>query len=301
MKRLLFSGLLVALIVAINCGPKEVLTITGSETMHPMLSFLGKEFERTNSNIKVQVFGGGSLEGIRSLQEGKTDIALSSRELSEQEARTLNQWGDLEKLTIAYDGVAIVVHPSNPIAKLSNSEISEIFSGKVTEWTNQTGSDKKIKVVVRNDNSGTLYYFSEHVLRMRDLGEKIYEANRKNQFVATAKIVKDNYEMADFIASNPNAIGFMGMGSALLENKGKVKTVSYALKQTDPYIDPSIENVLNRKYRLSRALNMIYKADLHPRTDAFATFLTSEEGQKLILKSGYLRASLPEVEVKSTD
>ncbi|MCG9874838.1 MAG: PstS family phosphate ABC transporter substrate-binding protein [Leptospiraceae bacterium] len=282
-----------------NCGPKEILTITGSETMHGMAEYLGKEFEKENSKIKVQVFGGGSLQGINKLISGETNIALSSRDLDEKELSSLSKKGDLEKLIIAYDGVAIVVHPSNSITKLDLRQISDIFQGKLVNWKQVGGLDSPIQVVVRNDKSGTLSYFTDHILRQKDLGPKDFEKNKNNNYIGTAKIVSDNDEMADFISKNPTAIGFMGMGSALVENKGKLKTLSYAIQANDTFVEPSIENVYNRKYRMSRALYMIYRADSHGSVDSFASFLTGEVGQKLILKRGYLRASLPEVEVKA--
>ncbi|NCN09962.1 MAG: PstS family phosphate ABC transporter substrate-binding protein [Leptospira sp.] len=293
------SLIILLTIVLFNCGPKEVITITGSETMHGMAEYLGNEFEKENSKIKVQVFGGGSLEGITKLISGETNIALSSRDLQEKELASLSKKGDLEKLTIAYDGVAIVVHPSNPIAKLDLKSISNIFQGKIQNWKQVGGLDKPIQVIVRNDKSGTLSYFTDHILKQKDLGIKEFEKNKNNDYISSAKTVSDNNDMADFIAKNPNAIGFMGMGSANLENKGKLKALSYAIQPSDPFIEPSIENVYNRKYRMSRALYMIYRADSHEKVDAFSSFLTSEVGQELILKRGYLRASLPEVEVKA--
>jgi len=293
------SLLVLLMLVLWNCGPKEILTITGSETMHGMAEYLGKEFEKENSKIKVQVFGGGSLEGITKLISGETNIALSSRDLDEKEVAILSKKGDLEKLIIAYDGVAIVVHPSNPLTKLDLRSISNAFQGKILNWKQIGGSDAPIQVIVRNDKSGTLSYFTDHILKQKDLGSKEFEKNKNNEYISSAKTVSDNGEMADFISKNPNSIGFMGMGSAIIENKGKLKTLSYAIQPNDAFVEPSIENVYNRKYRLSRGLYMIYRADSHVKVDSFSSFLTGEVGQELILKRGYLRASLPEVEVKA--
>jgi phosphate transport system substrate-binding protein len=287
------------LLFIFDCGPKEVLTISGSETMHGMAEYLAKDFEKENSKIRVEISGGGSMEGIQRLIQHKSDIALSSRELYEDEFEKLNKDGNLEKLTIAYDGVAIVVHPTNPISQLDLKSISEIFQGKITNWKSLGGKDEPIKVVMRNDKSGTLSYFTDHVLKQRNLGMDAYSKNNKAEFSKNAQIVTDNFEMADLISKFPNAIGFMGMGSALVENKGRIKTVRYANTSKDEFVEPSIDNVYNRKYRLSRGLYLIYRADKTQRVEEFATFLTGDKGQELILKRGYLRASLPEVEVKA--
>jgi phosphate transport system substrate-binding protein len=91
----------------------------------------------------------------------------------------------------------------------------------------------------------------------------------------------------------------MGMGSALVDHKDKIKALDYARNPKDPYVAPSVRNVYDRKYRLARELFMIYKTDQGDKIDAFVTFLTSEQGQVAVLQSGYLRASLPEVEVSA--
>jgi phosphate transport system substrate-binding protein len=283
----------------LDCGPKEVLTISGSETMHGMAEYLAKDFEKENSKIRVEISGGGSMEGIQRLIHHKSDIALSSRELYEDEYETLNKDGNLEKLTIAYDGVAIVVHPSNSVSQLDAKLISEIFQGKITNWKSFGGKDEPIKVVMRNDKSGTLSYFTDHVLKQKNLGIEAYSKNSKSVYAKNAQIVSDNYEMTDVISKFPNAIGFMGMGSAIVENKGRIKTIRYANTAKDEFVEPSIDNVYNRKYRLSRGLYMIYRSDRTERVEEFASFLTGEKGQELILKRGFLRASLPEVEVKA--
>jgi phosphate transport system substrate-binding protein len=295
----LLTGLGIFALGILNCGPKDTLVISGSETMYGMAEFIGKEYEKSVPGIRVQVFGGGSVEGIQRLIEGRTDIALSSRDLSPEELSQLNKMGDLEKLTIAYDGVAVVVHPSNPVTKLHLKQISEIFSGKITNWKQVGGSEAPIQLVVRNDKSGTLSYFIEHVVKQKDLGGKAFESAKDYNFSKDAKTVSNNLEMANLISENSNAIGFMGMGSAEVENDKKVKPISYAIRPEDPFVEPNIDNVYNRKYKLSRALYMIFKTETQDKIDAFASFITGEVGQNLILKRGYLRASLPEIEVKA--
>jgi phosphate transport system substrate-binding protein len=178
-------------------------------------------------------------------------------------------------------------------------QASDIFSGKIKNWKEVGGADLPIKIVVRNDKSGTQDYFVNHILRQKDLGVSFYEKNKSIQFDNNAKTVKDNAEMAKFIQENPSAIGYMGMGSALVDNKDRIKALDYARNANDPYISPSVRNVYDRKYKLARELFMVYKTDQGDKIDAFVTFLTSEEGQAAVLQSGYLRASLPEVEVSA--
>ncbi|WP_108977938.1 phosphate ABC transporter substrate-binding protein [Leptospira ryugenii] len=283
-----------------SCKEKESLKIAGSETMNSMFRYLAAEYEESHSSIKVTVEGGGSESGIDRLRKGEIDLAISSRDLNQAEFDDLRKTGNLDKVRVAYDGVAIVVNPSNPVAKLHLSQISDILSGTAKNWKEVGGSDAPIQLVIRNDKSGTQDYIENHILRQKDLSPADFEKHKSRNFSPTAKIVKDNAEMAKFISENPNAVGYMGMGSAVIDNKDKLKSLEYAKRPNDPYVTPSIKNVYERKYRLSRELFVVYKTDQGGKIDEFITFITGEQGQALILKSGYLRASLPEVEVNAT-
>ncbi|MDZ4724587.1 MAG: phosphate ABC transporter substrate-binding protein [Leptospira sp.] len=300
MKNLLILFYILITFTFSSCKEKETLKIAGSETMNVMFKYIGAEYEETNSAIKIKVEGGGSESGIDRLRKGEIDIAMSSRDLNQMEFEDLRRTGNLEKIRIAYDGIAIVVNQTNKLEKLHLTQISDIFSGKTKNWKELGGKDEKIQLVIRNDKSGTQDYFENHILRQKDLSLADFEKNKSLKLDPSAKIVKDNSEMADFVKANPSAIGYMGMGSAIIDNKEKVKALNYARKPSDPYVLPSITNVYDRKYRLARELFVVYKSDQGGKVDAFLSFLTGEVGQALVLKSGYLRASLPEVEVNSS-
>ncbi|TGL08314.1 phosphate ABC transporter substrate-binding protein [Leptospira bouyouniensis] len=295
-------SLLFYILITINfvaCKDKQTLKVAGSETMNSMMRFLGTEYEKANSNIRVTVEGGGSEAGIDRLRKGEIDMAVSSRALNEAEFDDLRKTGNLEIVRLAYDGVALVVNSKNPVTKLNLIQTSDIFAGKIKNWKEVGGSDAPISIVIRNDKSGTQDYFQNHILKRKDLGSNEFAKFKTNVFSPSAKIVKDNAEMAKFIQENPNSIGYMGMGSALVDHKDKLKALDYAKNAQDPYVAPSVRNVYDRKYKLARELFMIYKTDQGDKIDAFVTYLTSEEGQVAVLQSGYLRASLPEVEVSA--
>ncbi|MGV3666769.1 MAG: phosphate ABC transporter substrate-binding protein [Leptospira bouyouniensis] len=295
-------SLLFYILITINfvaCKDKQTLKVAGSETMNSMMRFLGTEYEKANSNIRVTVEGGGSEAGIDRLRKGEIDMAVSSRALNEAEFDDLRKTGNLEIVRLAYDGVALVVNSKNPVTKLNLIQTSDIFAGKIKNWKEVGGSDAPISIVIRNDKSGTQDYFQNHILKRKDLGSNEFAKFKTNVFSPSAKIVKDNAEMAKFIQENPNSIGYMGMGSALVDHKDKLKALEYAKNAQDPYVAPSVRNVYDRKYKLARELFMIYKTDQGDKIDAFVTYLTSEEGQVAVLQSGYLRASLPEVEVSA--
>jgi len=281
------------------CKEKQTLRIAGSETMNQMMVYIANEFERDHGEIRVDVQGGGSEAGIDSLRKGKIDIAASSRDLTPVEFDDLRKTGNLDKIRVGYDGVAIVVNPKNSVTKIHLEQISDVFSGKITNWKELGGENLPITLVIRNDKSGTQDYFEDHILRKKDLGPQEFEKNRTLQFASSAKIVKDNLEMAKVINTSSGAIGYMGMGSALVENKEKIKALDFARRSTEEYVSPGIKSVIERKYRLARELFAIYKTDQGGKVDEFITYLTSERGQQVVNKAGYLRGTLPEVEVEA--
>ncbi|EMJ89176.1 phosphate ABC transporter substrate-binding protein [Leptospira meyeri] len=295
-------SLLFYILITINfvaCKDKQTLKVAGSETMNSMMRYLGAEYEKVNSSVRITVEGGGSESGIDRLRKGEIDMAVSSRDLNQAEFDDLRKTGNLEKVRLAYDGVALVVNPKNSVSKLDLVQTSDIFSGKIKNWKEVGGADAPISIVIRNDKSGTQDYFQNHILRRKDLGLNEFNEYKANVFSKDAKIVKDNSEMSKFIQENSNSIGYMGMGTAIVENKDKLKALDYARTKKDPYVSPSVRNVYDRKYKLARELFIIYKTDQGDKIDAFVTFLTSEQGQVAVLQSGYLRASLPEVEVSA--
>lgn len=297
-KRLILSIILFLSWGMANCK-KETLRITGSETMHTLLNVVASGYAQKNSSVKVEVLGGGSFEGIEKLFEGQTDIAASSRPLTPEEQTQFERKGKFENVLIAYDGIAVVVNPKNGVTNITLEQVSKIFSGEAKDWSQVGGKPGPIHVLLRNDKSGTAAYFETHILRQKDLGDKAYLENKKKEFLTDAKTVADNDVMADEIQKDPNAIGFMGMGSAQIQNKGKVKSLFYSKTGKDPFVEPNVNNVSNRSYRLSRGLYLFYLSDRGKKIDEFVTYITSEEGQALVLKSGYLRSTLSTVEVEA--
>jgi phosphate transport system substrate-binding protein len=296
MKLLLF--LLSIQIFLTNCKKSETITVSGSETMHSMILLVSNEFQKLNNHYKVDVRGGGSGEGIKELISGLTDIALSSRELDESEIEKLDKDNNLESIIVAYDGAALVVNEKNPLNQITLEEASGIFTGKIKNWKELGGNDEPILVGIRDTYSGTSHYIKEQVVRKLNLNKDEYFKNKKNEFSKDSKIMINNDEINDFISKNTNAISFMGMGIANL--KTNLKLLKYAKTKKDEAYLPNIENVINGHYKLSRPLRAIYKATKsNKKSEELVNFLLSEEGQKSVLKSGYLRSTLPEVEVKA--
>jgi phosphate transport system substrate-binding protein len=296
LKNILVLGVILISLNLSYCKAKEPLSLAGSETMHEMILLLTNEFQKQNVNYLTDVRGGGSKLGIDALMGGIIDIAMVSRVLNPQEKETLNQNNNLEEIVIAYDGAAIIVHPDNPINSIDLQTLSDIFTGKIKNWKEIGGDDIPIETVIRNNNSGTGLFFKEHVVQKKDLGENFFDPNAT--YTSSAIVVDDNIELANKVAGLRGSISYIGMGSAA--NSGsKIKIIMYSRKKDDEPVAPTITNLINRKYRLARGLYLVYKNENKKAVDEFVTFATGEVGQKIILKSGYLRSTLEEVEVKA--
>ncbi len=272
---------------------KEEVRLAGSETMHETMLFVTNEFSKSNSKYHFDVKGGGSLEGILQLKKSMTDIALVSRELTDEEKLEL---GKFEQIPVAYDGASIIVHPSNNLDGLDLLTLSDIFAGKIVNWKELGGPDLPIQLIIRNSSSGTASFFESHVLHRKDLGFDFYDSTRK--YGSQAVIAQDNSDLIQKVTSNVGSISYIGMGLAHAA-ESKVKILKYARKSEDEKILPTIENVIQRKYKLSRALYVIYNDKSAKKVEDFISYITSEQGQQAIQKKGYLRSTLPEVNVES--
>ncbi len=280
------------LLFTFNCK-KETIILTGSETLHDTVNYLANEFMKQNQKYSLNVYGGGSQEGLNKLKAKQTDIAMFSREITEQEKKEFGE--KLVQIVVAYDGAGIIVHPQNPVQEIYLEQVSDIFTGKIKNWKELGGTDSPIQVVIRNEMSGTAAFFKEHIVQRKDLGIEHFQENA--DYTKDAKVVKDNHELVDYISKNVNSIGYIGMGNAHLA-KDKVKLLKYSKLSNEEKVIPSIQNIIQRKYKLARGLYFLYFSE-NTKVDEFISFTISEQGQQAIQKMGYLRSTLPEVEVKA--
>ena len=279
------------------CQKRQEVLISGSETMKGVITLLADGFNASQKKYEVKVAGGGSKLGIDDLTHKRVDIAMTSNDISETHLAALADISRYEKVDVGYDGVAVVVHPSNPVSKIHLLQFAQILSGKISNWKELGGPDMAIIPVLRNSSSGSEGYVREHVLRRKDLGEPVYTAFKDAEYTGVAVTKRDNKEIFEFIASNPGAIAYMGVGVAKSEGKGKIKVLDYSLLPEGPYLTPAVENIQAGKYRLSRPLALVYVPD-NGRKDAFIAYALSEEGQKKILEYDYMQAAPTTIIVK---
>lgn len=294
----MFVLVLGVLLIASSCSKKKMLKVTGSETMFPMMQILADDFKRSQDQIGLEVKGGGSKYGISQLLAGKTDIAMTSNSV---EGTIIDKLADssFEELAIAYDGIAIVVNKNNSLKKVTLSQLSDIFSGKIKNFSEIGGPDLPIHPVIRNDYSGTAAFMKKHILRKLDLSLKEYDQNKDLEYVKQAIIAKDNQNMTKIIEKTPGGIGYMGMVCAGIDiEKAKMKTLAYAVQESDPFVLPSVKNVHSGLYKLARPLKIVYQPG-NSMIDTFVSYALSERGQNRIVAAGHLRTSRETIEVRA--
>lgn len=256
----------------------KFIQLKGSDTMVNLGQAWAEEYMEKNPAEFIAVTGGGSGTGISSLISGTCDIAMSSREIKEKEIALAKQKGiNPFEIKAALDGLAVVVNPKNSVSKLTLDELSQIFTGKLTNWQELGGKNEKIVVLSREVNSGTHVYFKEHVLRKND-------PNSKAEFVPSALLLPSSQAIADEVAGNPSAIGYYGMGYI----SPKQKAVSVAKDKNSEYVAPIIENVINGRYPISRPLFLYTNGSPEGLVKKFVDFILSKEGQELVLKTDFV-------------
>ena len=257
---------------------KNSIQIKGSDTMVNLGQAWAEKYMEKNPSEFVAVTGGGSGTGLSSLISGTCDIAMSSRNIKDKEIALAKQKGiNPFEIKVALDGLAVVVNPKNPVTKLTLEQLAQIFTGKITNWKELVGSDEKIVILSREVNSGTHVYFKEHVLRKGD-------PNAKDEFAPNALMLSSSQAIADEVAGNQAAIGYYGMGYI----SPKQKAIMVAKDEKSEYEAPSIENVVNGKYPISRPLFLYTNAEPKGLVKKFVDYTLSKEGQEIVLKTDFV-------------
>ncbi len=257
---------------------KNSIQVKGSDTMVNLGQAWAEKYMEKNPTDFVAVTGGGSGTGLSSLISGTCDIAMSSRNIKEKEIALANQKGiNPNEIKVALDGLAVVVNPKNPISKLTLIQLADIFTGKISNWKELGGKDEKIVILSREVNSGTHVYFKEHVLRRND-------PNSKEEFAPRALLLSSSQAIADEVAGNSAAIGYYGMGYI----SAKQKPIAVTKDEKSEYEAPTIENVINGKYPISRPLFIYTNGSPQGLVKKFIDFALSKEGQDIVLATDFV-------------
>lgn len=279
--------LIPALMLLISCGGnsdqqkteiaksdsrKKSIVVKGSDTVLPLAQKEAEVFMKKNPDASVTIVGGGSGVGISALMDGTTDIGMSSRPLkTDEKIKLLEKNIDLIETIIAFDALAVIVNPKNPVSKLTQEQLSDIFTGKITNWKEVGGPDIKIIAYSRESSSGTYEFFKEHVMDKKNYASSVLN------MPATGAIVQS-------VSQTEGAIGYIGLA---YESKG-VKHLNVSYDGGQNYYPPSFENVKNKTYPIARPLYFYHDKKNHEKVSAFINFILSDEGQALIKEVGYV-------------
>lgn len=238
-----------------------------------------EEYINENPKANVVVTGGGSGTGIAALINGDTSIAQSSREIKPEEIAQAKKSGKTpEEFVVARDGLSVIINPANKVEKLTIDQLSDIFTGKITNWQEVGGADEKIVVLSRDKSSGTHVFFLEHVLRKGN-------AKGPEEYAVTVLMLPSSQGIADEVKNNKSAIGYVGMGYV----KPNVhKTVAIGKTTAGPYVEPTPANVLNSTYPIARALYFYTPGKPEGEVKSFIDFVLSQKGQTIVKEQEFV-------------
>ena len=261
---LVIAGILAAF--PATAAQQEVI-INGSTTVLPVMQNAGEAFMAANPDITLAISGGGSGNGIKALNEGLCDIAMSSRDIKDSEVEQGRAKGVIPvKTPVAVDALVPVVHPENPVTALSIEQLRDIYAGKVTNWKDLGGKDYTIVVISRDTSSGTYETWVELIMN-------------KEKVAPSALLQASNGAVAQAVAKNKKAIGYIGFG--YLNN---------ALKKLDVNgIEATPATALAKQWPIARELYIFTNGQPSGAVKKLIDFLVDpQKGQKAVSEVGYI-------------
>ena len=262
--------LLVVMTIGFSFTTVNKITIKGSDTMVILAQKWAEVYMSKNPTTAIQVTGGGSGVGLSSLINGSTDIATSSRPLKQSELEKIKgRYGTLGvEIACAKDGITIYLNKANGVSELTLKQLSDIYSGKITNWSQVGGANANIKLYGRENSSGTYVYFKDNVI--------------KKDYALTCQSLPGTAAIVNAVKKDKNGIGYGGAAfdSGVKDCKVKKDANSPALVATE-------ETIRNKTYPITRYLYMYLATRPTGETKKFIDWVLSPEGQKITSQVGY--------------
>ena len=262
-------------------GTTGTIVNKGSDTIVNLALAWAEAYKGVEPQVDIAVTGGGSGTGIAALINGTVDVANASRQIKsvERDEAVANGIEPVE-FVIARDAIAIIVHHSNPINELSFDQLSDIYSGKINNWSELGGEDRPIVKLSRESNSGTHVYFLEQVLRKGDIEDSTL-------FSPDTLLLPSSEGIMSEVRDNPNALGYDGLGYVTDD----VKVIAVSGDQSGLYVLPSIETVNNAQYPISRDLYMYTAGEPTGRILAYLEWILQSDAQIIVSDLGFVPAT----------
>lgn len=286
---LLTALLLVLVILSVSCSSTSsgqtsqdatvYIENKGSDTIVNLALAWAEFYQAEYPDVRISVTGGGSGTGIAALINGTVDIANASRQIKSEEIEEAQSNGvDPVEFVIARDAIAVIVNPENPVEKLTLEQISDIYSGKISNWSEVGGEDRPIVRLSRETNSGTHVYFLETVLRLG-------QSDNDTLFSRDTLLLPSSEGIIAEVRQNPNAIGYDGLGYV----PSDLKMIAIAEQTGGEYVLPAVETVNNATYPIARDLYMYTAGEPVGTVKIYLDWIiTSDEAQGIVQELGFV-------------
>jgi len=270
---LLLPALLAAVMLAGGCsrGNKAGITVAGSTSVEPFAELLAEHYMALHPGVEISVQGGGSSAGIRACQSQICAIGMSSRELHAEEK-------NLTEIAIALDAIALIVNAGNPIRHLTLEQARDVFAGRIQNWRQVGGPDRRITAITREEGSGTRASFEEMVMAAgmpKDENGKTTPA----AFAADALVQDSNGAVREIVASDPAAVGYISSG--LVDER----VAAVALNG----VKPTEAAIRSGRYPVVRKFLFLTNGEATGTAKGFISYVLSDSGQTALVEEGLTR------------
>ncbi len=250
----------------------------GSDTLVNLALAWAEAYRKVEPSVSIAVTGGGSGTGIAALINGTVDIANASRKMKDKEVMAAQANGiEPVEFTVAIDALAVIVNPKNPVDRLTIDQLSDIFTGRITNWKEVGGNDAPIIILSRETNSGTHVYFLETVVRKGD-------KKSEDIFAPQTLLMPSSVGITSELRRNPNAIGYDGLGYVTEHEK----MIAVAKTAGAPYVLPSVESGANGTYPIARGLYMYTAGEPQGVILEYLDWIRGDAGQKIVADLGFV-------------
>jgi phosphate transport system substrate-binding protein len=268
---------------AAKSGDAVYIENKGSDTMVNLALAWAERYQDLRQDVRISVTGGGSGTGIAALLNNTVDLANASRQIKNEEIDKARANGtEPIEFVVARDAIAVIVHPDNPVNALTLEQLSDIYSGKISNWNEVGGEDRPIVRLSRETNSGTHVYFLEVVLRLG-------QSDNKTLFAQNTLLLPSSEGIIHEVRQNPNAIGYDGLGYVPHD----LKVLAVADVNSSVYVRPSIETVNTGTYPIARDLYIYTAGQPTGVVKEYLDWLFSEEAQTIVADLGFVPVDKP--------
>jgi phosphate transport system substrate-binding protein len=258
--------------------PAEFIENRGSDTLVNLALAWAELYQQEHPEVRISVSGGGSGVGLTALINGTVDIANASRQIKPEELDEAHSRGiDPTQFVVARDAIAVIVHPDNPVRELTLQQLSDIYSGKINNWSEVGGENRPMVRLSRETNSGTHVYFLETVVRLG-------QSNNHTLFSTDTLLLPSSEGIVNEVRQNPNAIGYDGLGYVPPD----LKLIAVGRGPGQAYVLPSAATVNDRSYPIARDLYMYTAGEPTGAVKDYLGWILGAEAQKVVGQLGFV-------------